>query len=95
LLGGDRWTVYRFLNQCHPELSGDTAISGLQRGKVSQVLAAAENTVLDRALYYPDCLVDRSLQTQGSNQADGMMLESEAVWTIAAYWVNRVPDQNL
>ena len=44
LLGGDSWTVYRFLTQHHPELDGDTALSTLQRGNVSQVLAAAENT---------------------------------------------------
>jgi hypothetical protein len=44
LLGGDSWTVYRFLNQHHSELEGDIALSALQRGKVSQVLAAAENT---------------------------------------------------
>jgi hypothetical protein len=29
--------------QHHPELEGDTALSALQRGKVSQVLVAAEN----------------------------------------------------
>lgn len=44
LLGGDPWTVYRFLRQHHPELEGGTALSALQRGKVSKVLAAAENT---------------------------------------------------
>jgi len=44
LLGGDSWTVYRFLTQHHPELEGDTALSALQRGKISQVLVAAENT---------------------------------------------------
>lgn len=44
LLGGDSWVVYRFLTQQHPELDGDTAISALQRGKISQVLTAAENT---------------------------------------------------
>jgi hypothetical protein len=43
LLGGDSWTVYRFLTQLHPELEGDTALSALQRGKISRVLAAAEN----------------------------------------------------
>jgi hypothetical protein len=45
VLGGDSWTVYRFLTQHHPELEGDTALSALQRGKVDKVLAAAENTV--------------------------------------------------
>ncbi len=44
LLGGDPWTVYRFLIQHQPELEGDTALSALQRGKVDKVLAAAENT---------------------------------------------------
>jgi len=44
LLGGDSWTVYRFLNQHHPELHGNTAISALKAGKVGEVLAAAENT---------------------------------------------------
>ncbi len=44
LLGGDSWTVYRFLTQVSPELEGDTPRSALEHGKVSQVLAAAENT---------------------------------------------------
>ncbi len=44
VLGGESWTVYRFLTQHHPELDGDTALSALQRGKVEKVLAAAENT---------------------------------------------------
>ena len=44
VLGGDSWTVYRFLTQHHPELEGDTALSALQRGKVDKVLAAAEST---------------------------------------------------
>ena len=43
LLAGDSWTVYRFLTQHHPELDGDAPLSALQRGKVNQVLAAAEN----------------------------------------------------
>ena len=43
-LGGESWTVYRFLTQHHPELEGDTALSALQRGKLEKVLAAAENT---------------------------------------------------
>ena len=43
-LGGDSWTVYRFLIQHHPELEGDTALSRLLRGKADQVLAAAEKT---------------------------------------------------
>ena len=44
VLGGESWTVYRFLTQHHPELEGDTALSALQCGKVEKVLAAAENT---------------------------------------------------
>jgi len=44
VLGGESWTVYRFLTQHHPELDGDTALSALQRGTVEKVLAAAENT---------------------------------------------------
>jgi hypothetical protein len=44
VLGGDSWTVYRFLIQRHPELEGDTALSALLRGKVGKVLATAENT---------------------------------------------------
>jgi hypothetical protein len=44
-LGGDSWTVYRFLTQHHPELEGDSALSALQQGKVNQELTAAENRV--------------------------------------------------
>jgi hypothetical protein len=44
LLGGDSWTVYRFLTQHHPELEGDTALSALLRGKIEKVFTAAENT---------------------------------------------------
>ena len=44
VLGGESWTVYRFLTQHHPELEGDTALSALHRGKVEKVLAAAGNT---------------------------------------------------
>ena len=44
ILGGDSWTIYRFLTQHHPELEGNTALSALLRGKVEKVLAAAENT---------------------------------------------------
>jgi hypothetical protein len=43
VLGGESWTIYRFLTQHHPELEGDTALSALQRGKVEEVLAAAGN----------------------------------------------------
>jgi hypothetical protein len=37
LLGGDSWTVYRFLTQHHPKLEGNTALSALLRGKVQKV----------------------------------------------------------
>jgi hypothetical protein len=43
LLGGQDWTVYRFLRQHHPEISGSTALEALQAGRVADVLAAAEN----------------------------------------------------
>jgi hypothetical protein len=44
ILGGESWTVYRFLIQHHPELEGDTALSALLGGKIEKALAAAENT---------------------------------------------------
>jgi hypothetical protein len=44
ILGGDSWTLYRFLTQYQPELDGDTTLSTVLRGKVEEVLAAAENT---------------------------------------------------
>jgi hypothetical protein len=37
LLGGDSWTVHRFLTRNRLELEGDTALSALQHGKVSKV----------------------------------------------------------
>jgi hypothetical protein len=43
VLGGDSWTAYRFLIQHHLELDSDTALSALQRGKVSQVLVPTES----------------------------------------------------
>jgi len=42
-LGGQSWTVYRFLIQHHPELDGATAAAALRAGKLAQVIAAAEN----------------------------------------------------
>lgn len=42
-LGGDPWTVYRFLLQHHPELDRETALSALKHGEWKRVLAAAEN----------------------------------------------------
>jgi hypothetical protein len=35
LLGGDPWTVYRFLIQHHPELEGKYRTTALQRGEIS------------------------------------------------------------
>jgi hypothetical protein len=43
ILGGDAWTVYRFLLQQHPELSGARALDALRRGRTDAVIAAAEN----------------------------------------------------
>jgi hypothetical protein len=42
-LGGNAWTVYRFLLQHHPELDGKTALEALKVGKAEEVLAAAQN----------------------------------------------------
>ena len=42
-LGGNSWTVYRFLIQHHPELDGATAAAALKAGNANEVLAAAEN----------------------------------------------------
>ncbi len=42
-LGGNPWTVYRFLVQRHPELDGATAADALKAGRIEQVLAAADN----------------------------------------------------
>jgi hypothetical protein len=44
-LGGNPWTVYRFLVQHHPELNGLTGVEVLQRGQTNQVLDAAESTL--------------------------------------------------
>jgi hypothetical protein len=46
LLGGNPWTVYRFLLQHHPELGGATALDAIKTGKLGKVLAAAENAGL-------------------------------------------------
>ena len=43
VLGGNSWTVYRFLIQHHPELDGASAVDALKAGRVAEVLAAAEN----------------------------------------------------
>lgn len=47
LLGGNAWTVYRFLVQRHPELKGATAANALKAGHVAEVLVAAENAGQD------------------------------------------------
>jgi hypothetical protein len=44
-LGGNPWTVYRFLVQHHPELNGMTGVEALQRGQANRVLDAAESTL--------------------------------------------------
>jgi hypothetical protein len=42
-LGGDAWAVYRFLMQRHPELGGMTGKDALEKGRVDEVLEAAES----------------------------------------------------
>jgi hypothetical protein len=42
-LGGNPWTVYRFLLQQHPELGGETGLDALKRNHLERVLAAARN----------------------------------------------------
>jgi DNA-binding transcriptional regulator YiaG len=42
-LGGDAWAVYRFLVQHHPELGGMTGREALQKGRVDEVVEAAES----------------------------------------------------
>lgn len=44
LLGDSSWTVYRFLVQHHPELGGASARDDLRRGRVDQVIEAAEGS---------------------------------------------------
>lgn len=46
-LGGNPWTVYRFLVQHHPELGGVTGREALHRGRDAAVLAAAESVARD------------------------------------------------
>jgi hypothetical protein len=41
-LGGNPWTVYRFLVQHHPELDGLTGCEALQRGQTDKVISVAE-----------------------------------------------------
>lgn len=49
VLGGDSWSVYRFLVQHHPELDGLTGREALSQGKVDEVIEAAESGVRDFA----------------------------------------------
>lgn len=43
ILGGESWTVYRFLIERHGELDGETGLQALKRNRVGHVLAAARN----------------------------------------------------
>jgi hypothetical protein len=42
-LGGDPWTIYRFLLQRHNELAGETALDALKVGRVEAVTGVARN----------------------------------------------------
>src|ERR1039458_183153 len=42
-LGGDPWTVYRFLLQQHNELAGESALDALKAGRVETVTGVARN----------------------------------------------------
>jgi hypothetical protein len=42
VLSGGPWTVYRFLQQKHPELGGTSALDALKRGQVEAVRQLAE-----------------------------------------------------
>lgn len=42
-LGGQPWTVYRFLRSAHAELGGRTALEALKAGQVDDALGAARN----------------------------------------------------
>ncbi len=42
-LGGDAWAVYRFLVLHHPELGGMTGKDALEKGRVHEVVEAAES----------------------------------------------------
>lgn len=45
ILGDSPWTIYRFLLQHHAELGGVRALDALKRGRIEEVIAAAENIV--------------------------------------------------
>jgi hypothetical protein len=43
ILGGDPWTVFRFLTQKHNEFAGETALKVMKAGRVEAVQAVARN----------------------------------------------------
>jgi hypothetical protein len=43
ILGGDPWTVFRFLTQKHNELAGETALQVMKAGRIEAVQAVARN----------------------------------------------------
>lgn len=43
VLGGQPWTVYRFLRSVHAELGGDTALDALKGGRLDAVIGVARN----------------------------------------------------
>jgi hypothetical protein len=43
ILGGDPWTVYRFLTQRHDELTGVTALDAMKSGRLEDVKNVARN----------------------------------------------------
>jgi len=45
-LGRSPWEVYRFLVQHHPELGGLTGVEALRRGRTTDVIDAAESTIM-------------------------------------------------
>jgi hypothetical protein len=42
-VGGDPWTVYRFLLQDHPELGSKSGLDALREGRVDEVISVAES----------------------------------------------------
>jgi hypothetical protein len=43
ILGGDPWTVFRFLTQRHNELNGETALEAIKSGRLEAVQEIARN----------------------------------------------------
>jgi hypothetical protein len=43
ILGGDPWTVFRFLTQKHTELAGETALQAIKAGRLKAVQDLARN----------------------------------------------------